>query len=70
MSFANLQTGFQAIGTALNSTLSADEMAMAYEITRGRSRQFMTFQSSFIVYMIALVSFVGWFFFAVRALHH
>ena len=25
----------------------------------------MTFQSSFIVYMIALVSFVGWFLFAV-----
>jgi hypothetical protein len=61
------ELAFHPTGTALNITLDPSEVAMAGAITRSRNRSWMTFDSSFIVYMIALVSFVGWFLFAVRA---
>lgn len=57
---------FHLPGSFLNATLTPAEVANAGAITRMRNRHWMTFQSSFIVYMIALVSFVGWFLFAVR----
>lgn len=66
VALTNLQ--FWPTNTPLNQTLSAAESATAAAITRARNRHWMTFDSSFIVYMIALVSFVGWFLFAVRFL--
>jgi hypothetical protein len=45
---------------------SQQEVQIARTITGGASKTFLTFAASFIVYMIALVSFVGWFLFAVR----
>lgn len=53
------------VSRAFTSTLDAAEVAVAQSVTGGKSRTFMTFTASFIVYMIALVSFVGWFLFTV-----
>ena len=51
--------------TAMNITLDTVETSLAGDVTKANFRTWMTFQSSFIVYMIALVSFVGWIFFSV-----
>lgn len=53
------------LATPMNLTLDAAEIAFAADVTKASFRTWMTFQSSFIVYMIALVSFVGWFLFAI-----
>jgi hypothetical protein len=39
-------------------------------IAAGAKRMTMTFKCSFLVYMVALVSFVGWFLFSVRPCPH
>lgn len=48
--------------------LQSAETTRATTIGQTMHRTWMTFGSSFIVYMIALVSFVGWFLFAVSRL--
>jgi hypothetical protein len=53
------------LATAMNITLTPEESAFAVDVTKANFRTWMTFQSSFIVYMVALVSFVGWIFFSV-----
>ncbi len=54
-----------APGTPMNLTLDVVESAAANAISQNFRRTWMSFTSSFIVYMIALVSFVGWFLFVI-----
>lgn len=68
MVLADLTAAFHPTGTAMNITLTDEEIFAASAITALRNRQWMVFDSSFIVYMIALLSFVGWFLFAVSLL--
>eukprot|EP00624_Nannochloropsis_granulata_P000513 evm.model.NODE_1193_length_18015_cov_29.075548.6 len=49
----------------MDLTLNVEETDFAADVTKARFRILMTFQSSFVVYMVALLSFVGWIFFSV-----
>lgn len=67
VTLADMVASFHPTGTAMNLTLTDEEIYAAAAVTRLRSRQWMVFNSSFVVYMIALLSFVGWFLFAVSS---
>lgn len=54
-----------SLGTPRNATLDSSEIALAGALMKDSFRTRISFQSTFIVYMIALVSFVGWFLFAI-----